>query len=282
MLFAAVHESAPGTSRTLGDVQLESARGAKRTFAALDNCRRNHHADTNGNANQKSNARLSMRRCHRHARHRHSLPSARQSPFSPCPAPSPALVAAARAGCASAPPTLTVWVPASTRSCRPRGRSCGTSRRTCAAPTSSRAPSDRPTTVRPPATSPRAPIAATDCTGRAAISARGQLISRDTRPAHQVGLTPRCLRIAPLNADDATGSVAVQNGQAGSSHLSSRRASFFCSCHSSRRAMTGFTLPRARRRRRSPPARGTTLFPWLQMKGTRPLPTACSPRVHVA
>jgi hypothetical protein len=44
--------------------------------------------------------------------------------------------------------------------------------------------------------------------------------------------------------------------QAGSSHLSSRRASFFCACHSSRRAMTGFTLPRARPRRQSPPARG--------------------------
>jgi len=97
------------------------------------------------------------------------------------------------------------------------------------------------------------------------------------------GLTPRCLRIAPLDADGATGSVAVQKVQAGSSHLSSRRASFFCSCHSSRRAMTGFTPPRARRRRRQfPPARGTTLFAWLQMKGTRPLPTACSPRAHVA
>jgi hypothetical protein len=35
------------------------------------------------------------------------------------------------------------------------------------------------------------------------------------------GLTPRFLRIAPLVADGATGSVAVQNEQAGSSHLSS-------------------------------------------------------------
>ena len=33
------------------------------------------------------------------------------------------------------------------------------------------------------------------------------------------GLTPRCLRIAPLNADGATGSVAVQNVQAGSSFV---------------------------------------------------------------
>jgi hypothetical protein len=50
------------------------------------------------------------------------------------------------------------------------------------------------------------------------------------------GLTPRFLRIAPLVTDAATGSVAVQNVQAGSSHLSRSRASFTCSRHSSRRA----------------------------------------------
>ena len=66
-------------------------------------------------------SRGSMRRCHR-PRHHHSLPSAHQSP-SPLPASSPAPVAAARAGCAWAPPTPAVWVAASARSRRLGGRS---------------------------------------------------------------------------------------------------------------------------------------------------------------
>ena len=70
-----------------------------------------------------------MRRCHRR-RHRHSLPPARQSP-PPHPAPSnPAPAAVFHADLASAPPTPAVRVAASTRSCRPRGRSCGTARLT--------------------------------------------------------------------------------------------------------------------------------------------------------
>src|SRR5262249_27385776 len=92
-----------------------------------------------------------------------------------------------------------------------------------------------------------------------------------TRSSGTPGLTPRFLRIAPLVTDGATGSVAVQKVQDGSSHLSSRRQSFTCSCHSSRHAMMRLTPPPAHRGRRSPPARGTNLFPWLQLKGTRPL-----------
>src|SRR5262249_53000590 len=103
-----------------------------------------------------------------------------------------------------------------------------------------------------------------------------------TRVSGTPGLTPRFLRMAPLFAEDATGSVAVANVQVGSSHLSSREDSFICSCHSSRRDTMGLTPPPARRPRRFPPARGTTLFPWLRTKGTRPLLTACSPRAHVA
>jgi len=93
-------------------------------------------------------------RCRR-PRHRHSLPPARQSPPPLSPAPRPVPAAVFHAGCASAPPTRAVWVAASTRSCRRRGRACGTSRPTCAAPRPLRVRCAFPTTQRPPAAAPR-------------------------------------------------------------------------------------------------------------------------------
>jgi hypothetical protein len=96
----------------------------------------------------------------------------------------------------------------------------------------------RPTIrARPPVADPRVPHAAVDCTcvekagefllflpflasrhDRIYAPSRASEPGDDAEPATET-LTPRCLRIAPLNADGATGSVAVQNVQAGSSHL---------------------------------------------------------------
>jgi hypothetical protein len=100
-------------------------------------------------------SRSSMRRCHR-PRHRHSLPSARQSP-PPAPAPGPAPAAVFHADCASAPPTPAALVVASARGSRRRWSACGSARRTAPAPTSPRAPSGIPTIRRPLVAAPRAP-----------------------------------------------------------------------------------------------------------------------------
>ena len=74
-----------------------------------------------------------MQRCQRLRRHRAPAP-VRQSPPLAHPAPTPALVAAARASCASVAPTPAAWVAASTRAYRRCSMPCETSRQTCAAP----------------------------------------------------------------------------------------------------------------------------------------------------
>jgi hypothetical protein len=109
--------AACGTSRTLGDVQLESARGAKRTFAALDNCRRNHHAD--------QWQRQPEIKCK-------ALYAAMSPPAaSSLAAASSAISAAAASGSQSgARGRRSCGSRFGTRSCRPRGQGCGTSRAT--------------------------------------------------------------------------------------------------------------------------------------------------------